>query len=150
MLVLDKRIEIRASPEKVFEYVSRVERLPRWLPAAVRADTTEGRRGHLGSVVHEILGFGPAWMELYAEVCDVEENRCIEWHGIGGDFPTFDTRFDLTPTATGTLLRMRVQVAPPPDNPALTAGAPAPEIGTKLSADLDQGLLTLKELLEPV
>ncbi len=104
---LVREVHVQAAPEIVFDVVSRTEHLVRWWPDEARFDPVAGSAGEIcfgdsdagGKVeqftvidVHPPRGFRFRWTHPAGEAADRGNS--------------FLVTFELTPSGTGTLLRM--------------------------------------------
>lgn len=145
---LRKRIDIRATPEQVFDLLAHPEQAPRWQPGLVEATPGPGsedglvREGAGFEAVSEAFGGLLRWR---AETTDVAPARRLAWHQVEGAWKRNDARFRLEPIPGGTRLHLEVDVEPPFALPTMRT---FDEVDEELSRRYDDALLNLKDLLE--
>ena len=104
---IEREIHIDASPEVVFDVVSRPEHLREWWPDDARYEVAEGAAGE---IVFGDLDAGG--MAVAFTVLEVEPPRTFtfRWTHPAGEAPVAGNSllvtFELTPSGQGTLLRM--------------------------------------------
>ena len=79
MARIEKSIEIKAVPEKVFNYLKDLEKQPEWMPSFVSHKITSERKEGVGITTHCITEPGGRRIEWKAEVTEWEENKKIAW-----------------------------------------------------------------------
>lgn len=141
-LFLDKSILIRASPERVFEWLA-PQRMPRWDASLLRASSEAPfATGARIDRVTRALGFR---LESAAEAVTVEPARLFSWRQVAGDYLRHRGMFLLEPVADGTRVRLVEEVELPFVLPRLVTDAEARDA---LSRDVDAALYNLKDLAE--
>lgn len=147
MVVLDKTIDIRTPPDRVWHALTRISHAPSWSPGLVRATARDGRDeigpGVVYHTVREDLGLH---LESEQEAVVAEPPRRLAWRQRAGDFARHEGRYDLAPAAGGTRLRLRVLLELPFVLPRLITEE---AIRRHYSSRFDAALITLKRQLEP-
>jgi uncharacterized membrane protein len=144
MPLLDKRIEVHAPPAAVFEFLSHVERWPRWKPGEVRAARLGEKQGK-GAVVHhesEACGTRLSWD---AVIEDWIPGKRLAWKQLKGDWARNEGAWELRTKGQATEVRLRADLALPH---TLDSEVTEEEADFLLSHSLDEALLNLKEQLE--
>lgn len=147
MTTLDKRVTIHAPPERVFRFVERLERMPAWMPGAIRAEWEREPSRDAPGVLHEVLGLSDILLESYQEAARRTEPLGIGLKQVDGDFTRFETRIEVLPADRGeAILHVRVDL----ETPDALRGEAVDEqrIVHDLSCDLDHALLNAKEMVE--
>ncbi|MBP7146067.1 MAG: SRPBCC family protein [Acidobacteria bacterium] len=138
---VQKTIHIDAPPDVVYQFWSRFENFPRFMPH-VRAVQDLGN----GRSRWEVVGPAGAPLEWEAEVTRQEPNRRISWRTLGDPSVGHEgtVRFDADRRG-GTRVHVRMTYAPPA---GAVGAAVARAVGPDPRQALDEGLLRLKSLLE--
>jgi uncharacterized membrane protein len=144
MAMLDKRIEVRATPDAVFAFLGHVERWPRWLPFEVRAARVTEREGKGMVVRHESAACGTrlSWDAVAEEWLPGKRQA---WRQLQGDWKGASMQWDLQASPEGTVVRLRAELALPHMLDVEMTEAAAQQ---ELSSCLDDALLNLKDALE--
>ena len=101
---LEKSIEIKASPEKIWPLLE-WDRSPEWYEAFHTVEHTSQLKHEVGETVHitgAIAGIKAQWD---AETTEKIENEKAVWRSIGGGFTGFGIH-SLAPTENGTKVTM--------------------------------------------
>jgi uncharacterized membrane protein len=99
---IEKSIEIKASPEKVWPMID-WDRTPEWYAPFKKVEYTSKEKNVVGETVHvsgEIAGVKAEWD---GETTEMIENKKHAWRSTGGSFTGFGS-FELSPTKSGTKL----------------------------------------------
>lgn len=105
---------IDASPERVWEFVSDIELLPKLSPELRSVEWLDGVSGpglgarFVGRSEHDALG---RW-ETTSYVVEFDPPRVFAWAVEDPDYPTASWRFTIQSTGGGTLLRQWVRIGP--------------------------------------
>lgn len=135
---LDKSILIQASPDAVLRWLS-PPRQARWDPGLVRA--TAFHDGRLFDRVSRAFGHR---FESHAEATAFDVHR-FSWRQLDGDYEEHRGAFTLEAVGDGTRVHLVADVEYPYVMPAVVTEA---EIRHAVSAQADEALLRLKELVE--
>lgn len=103
---IEREIYVEASPEVVFEVVSSPEHVRQWWPDEARYEPAPGSTGEI------VFGDGPAGITVGFTVVEARPPRAFSFRwtqppgeqAVEGD--SLLVTFDLTPSGSGTLLRM--------------------------------------------
>ncbi len=144
MTRIEKSIEIKAPPEKVWPYLY-WENCPEWYAAFKKVEPTNKIRHAAGETVHisgEVAGMKAEWD---GETTEIVENERVLWRSIGGSFTGFGSH-TLTPTKMGT----KVTTVLDYDMPYSVLGKIMDKLRFHKAFDktIDDGLAKLKELAE--
>lgn len=145
MVYLDKSIEIRAPPERVFQFLTQVWRAPRWHPGLVRAISEDGKPLHEGSTFHAVEETAGLRLERESEAVEVAADRRVAWRLVDGDFARHEGAYELVPTAQGTRVRLKALIELPFILPRIVTHA---ELERALSVREDAALWKLKDTIE--
>jgi uncharacterized protein YndB with AHSA1/START domain len=105
---LEREIQIEASPEVVFEVISRPEHLKEWWPDEAEIEPAIGASGHI--VFHQTAPEEPKVVPM--TILEVQPPRrfSFRWDYEEGTAPSAENSllvvFELEPSGTGTLVRM--------------------------------------------
>lgn len=101
MTRIEKSIEIKATPKKVFNYLKKPEKQPEWMPRLEKNTITSEKKEGVGVTIHGTGSMGGKNMEWDWEVTEWEENKRIAWKF---EPPPFKGKgsFTLEPTDEGT------------------------------------------------
>lgn len=108
MTRLERSIEIKAPPEKVWELLA-WDRLPEWYPSIKTAEYTSEKREGVGATAH-VTGEDEEMKQKFEydiEVTECVENERATWRTTSGDFTAFGST-TLKPTEAGTELTMMI------------------------------------------
>ena len=100
MTRIERSIEINASPEKIWQWMS-WQKTPEWYSAFKKVEPTSKEKDAVGETVHisgEVAGAKAEWD---AETTERIANQKIGWRSIGGAFTGFGSQ-TLTPIKSGT------------------------------------------------
>ncbi|MGA3192996.1 MAG: SRPBCC family protein [Candidatus Bathyarchaeia archaeon] len=100
MAKIEKSIEIKASPEKVWPMVL-WDRIPEWYDDFKKVQYTSKEKHKVGSTVHVIAETAGMKAEWDAEITEAIENEKGAWRTTGGSFTGFGS-VTLSPTKAGT------------------------------------------------
>lgn len=104
MTRIEKSIEIRAPPEKVWPLLF-WDGLPEWYPYIKRAEYTSKKRAAVGATAHVIGEAEGQKFEYDAEVTEYVENERATWRTTSGNWTAFGST-TLKPTKAGTKVTM--------------------------------------------
>jgi uncharacterized membrane protein len=79
MSKIEKPIEIKATPEKVFNYIKDLEKQPDWMASIKSHKITSERKEGVGITTHCVTEPAGRRMEYDSEVTEWEENRRLAW-----------------------------------------------------------------------
>ncbi|HEV8359572.1 MAG TPA: SRPBCC family protein [Candidatus Thermoplasmatota archaeon] len=144
MALLDKRIEVRAPPQAVFEFLAHVERMPRWKPGELRVARLTEARGK-GAVVHHETEACGTRLSMDAVIEDWQPGKRLAWRQQQGDWARNQGAWELKATKQGTVVRIVADLELPH---TLDVEVTAEEAALDLSHGLDMALLNLKDELE--
>jgi carbon monoxide dehydrogenase subunit G len=103
---ITKSIEIEASPEKVFDFMSDMEKLNEITKGVARNEITSKGPVGVGSIGHTILynKVGGKQAEFDMEVTEFEKNKKVSMRTIGKSKMKVNIKYAFEPTAKGTKL----------------------------------------------
>ncbi len=144
MQVIEFQTQLSVPPEKVFSYVSDLEKHTEWSHIEEITKTSDGPVG-VGTT-YECRGHGPMGMTTNdkVEVMRYQPSDRFAWRSHGGMGMQFDWSFELKPQEGGTLLIERLQ--PPGGLLATIIGALFADRQTRRV--VPEGLAKIKEKLE--
>ena len=99
MTKIEKSIEIKASPEKVWPMIT-WDRIPEWYDPYKKVEWTSKDKYTVGSTVHITGELAGSKAEMDAETTEYKENEKVAWRTTGGMKGTGYAA--LSPTETGT------------------------------------------------
>ena len=79
MTRIEKLIEIKAPPEKVFNYIKDLKKQPEWMPSIKSHKITSERKEGTGITTHCITEPGGRRVEWDSELTEWEANKKIAW-----------------------------------------------------------------------
>lgn len=100
MTKVERSIEIKASPEKIWELIS-WDRFPEWYPYIKKSKYTSKKRAGVGATAHVIGDAEGQKFEYDAEVTEYVENERAAWRTTSGNWTAFGST-TLKPTEVGT------------------------------------------------
>ncbi len=104
MTKVTKSIEIEASPEKVFAFITDTEKINEITKGVQEAEYTSKGPVGVGSILHVISKAGGQQAEFDMEITEFEKNKKMSMHTIGASKVKTQTSSILEPTAKGTKL----------------------------------------------
>lgn len=108
MATMESQVQISASPEEVFAYLSDLEKHPEWSHSLEVKKTSEGQVGVGASYRSKGKNFGITASET-VEVTEHRPNERFAWRTTGAMGMKFGWSFKLTPREGGTLLIERFE-----------------------------------------
>ena len=139
---IESSVVINAPVERVFAFISDVERQPDWITAVVRVSDLSPGPLQVGSTFQLSLAFMGKTAEAGQEITRLEPNRAITQKTTSGPIAT-EVTMTLEPADTGTLLRNVTEA----DLGSLGRFA-GPMITRTIKRQLDTDLQTLRDMLE--
>lgn len=91
------RLEIEASPQQVFDAITRPDQLARWWTPRVQAEPKAGTTA--------IFRFGDGSYAVHMHLDRLEPGRRVHWTCVEGDWRGHHFHFDIEPHERGALLR---------------------------------------------
>jgi hypothetical protein len=82
-LKASKSIEIKASAEKVWEVMARIESWPDWIPVIISAKAAKGEPLSLGSSIKFKPRLGPIPLNLTVKIVESDKPKRLAWGGGG-------------------------------------------------------------------
>ena len=113
MTKLSRSIEIEASPEKVFAFITDMKKLNEITKGFQEAEITSKGPLAVGSTGHIVGKAGGSQMEFDVEITEFEKNKKLIMHAIGGSKLKMQYSDILEPTAKGTKLTFTNDYKPP-------------------------------------
>jgi uncharacterized membrane protein len=101
---LTKSIEIEASPEKVFDFVTDMEKLNEIMKGDQKGEITSKGPVGVGTTMHLVAEAGGSKTEWDMEVTEFVKNKKISTRTIGASKFKMQGSYTLEPTAKGTKL----------------------------------------------
>lgn len=144
MTRIEKSIEIKATPEKVFNYIKNFEKQPEYMPGIKEHTITSEKKEGIGTTSHCVTEAGGRKVEWDGEITEWEENKKLAWRCK----PPLKNKgsFTLEPTDEGT----RVTFVMEYELPYSIIGKIIDKI--KVSKEMEEGvskgLEKLKDILE--
>ncbi len=142
MGTLESEVQISASPEEVFAYLSDLEKHPEWSHCMEIEKTSEGPAGVGASYRSKGKNFGITANET-VEVTEHQPNERFGWRTTGAMGMKFGWSFELSPQEGGTLLIERFE---PPSG--LVGSFINLATGSSTRKAMQEGLDRIKEKLE--
>jgi len=141
---IEKSIEIKTSPEKVWPMVA-WEKLPEWFEGFKKVECTSKGKHGVGETVHIISEAAGVKAEWDAETTEVIENEKAAWRSTGGNFTGIGSTA-LSPTKAGT----KVTIVMDYELPYSVLGKLIDKLRVHkaLEKSFDIGLKKLKDILE--
>jgi uncharacterized membrane protein len=142
---VEKSIEIKASPEKVWPMISSWDGWMEWYAPFKKIEHTSKEKNKVGATVHilsELAGVKAGWD---AEITEVIENEKGAWRSTGGSFTGFGFNA-LSPTKAGTKVTIMMDY----ELPYSFLGKLVDKLRFHKALDkaYDVGLKKLKDMLE--
>ena len=141
---IERSIEIKAPPEKVFVYMKDLKKMPEWMPSCKSHKITSEQRHGVGTTTHCVMEQAGRIIEWDAVVTEYIENRKQAWHC---DKPSRnDGIFEFEPTEKGTKVTFTMDY----DLPYSILGMIIDKlrVSKAIEKNVDEGLTKLKEILE--
>lgn len=141
---IEKSIEIKASPEKVWPMTD-WDRTPEWYDTFKKVEYTSKEKNRVGSTVHiigEVVGVKAEWD---AETTELIENEKKSWRSTGGNFTGIGSTV-LSPTKDGTKVTMMMDYELP--HSILGKLIDKLRVSKALEKSFDIGLKKLKDIME--
>ena len=144
MTKIEKAVEIKATPEKVFNYLKDLEKQPEWMPSIKSHKITSERKEGVGITTHCITEPGGRRIEWDAEVTEWEVNKKIAWECN----PPLKNKgsFSLEPLDDGTRVTFEMNYELPYS--ILGKIIDRLKVRKDMEEDVSKGLENLKVLLE--
>ncbi len=142
MAAMESQVQISASPEEVFAYLSDLEKHPEWSHCMEIEKTSEGQVGVGASYRSKGKNFGITANET-VEVMEHQPNERFGWRTTGAMGMKFGWSFELSPQEGGTLLIERFE---PPSG--LVGSFINMATGSSTRKAMREGLDRIKERLE--
>ena len=142
MATMESQVQISASPEEVFAYLSDLEKHPDWSHCMEIEKTSEGQVGVGASYRSKGKNFGITANET-VEVTEHQPNERFGWRTTGAMGMKFGWSFELSPQEGGTLLIERFE---PPSG--LVGSLINMATGSSTRKAMREGLDRIKERLE--
>lgn len=108
---IDNAIEIKASRDKVFQYISNVEAQPEWVKWAKRAEVTSPDRTGVGATDAMVLQVGPQKQNVEGLVTEYQEGQLFTRRLTKGLDLT--ERLAVVPYGDGSKVAYSVEYTPP-------------------------------------
>jgi uncharacterized membrane protein len=144
MTKIEKLIDIKATPEKVFNYIKDLEKQPEWMPSIKSHKITSERKEGKGITTHCITEPGGRKVEWDAEVIEWEENKKLAWECK----PPLKNkgRFTLEPTSEGTNFMIEMEYELPYS--VIGKIIDKVKVHKQMEGEIEEGLKNLKTVLE--
>ncbi len=142
MATMEFQVQISASPEEVFAYLSDLEKHPEWSHSMEVKKTSEGEVGIGASYRSKGKNFGITANET-VEVTEHRPSERFGWRTTGAMGMKFGWSFELSPQEGGTLLIERFE---PPSG--LVGSIIGMATGSSTRKAMQEGLGRIKEKLE--
>ena len=104
MTRIEKSIEIKASPEKLWPMIFAAGMM-KWYAPLKKIDYTSKEKNKVGATVHVITELAGLKGEYDCETTEVIENEKVGWRTTGGNFTGFGFNA-VSPTKSGTKVTM--------------------------------------------
>ena len=101
---LEKSIDIKSPPKKLWPLLYQKENLMRWHPNVEEFDYIGDQRSGLGAKFYMVGKHDGRLMKSVCKVTDWQENKTFTFNEIWGMTKKFETRFTIEPTKTGSRL----------------------------------------------
>ena len=95
MTKIIKKLEVEASPEKVFAAVSTPEKWPQWATFVKQASSNSSK-------THWVYEMGGMKVESDTETSEVQENKVYGFHQTGGFLKSGKNRIEIEPSKKGS------------------------------------------------
>ncbi len=142
MGTLESEVQISASPEEVFAYLSDLEKHPEWSHTMEIRRTSEGPIGVGSTYASKGKNFGITANDM-VEVTEHQPNERFAWQTAGAMGMKFGWSFEMRPQGSGTLLTERFEP------PAGVIGSLINTFtGSSTRKAMEEGLANIKEKLE--
>ncbi len=142
MATIESQLQISASPEEVFAYLSDLEKHPEWSHCMEIQRTSEGPVGVGATYQSKGKNFGITANET-VEVTEHRPSQRFAWRTTGAMGMKFGWSFEMQPQEGGTLLSQRFEP------PAGFVGSLINTLtGSSTRKALEEGLANIKEKLE--
>ncbi len=142
MATTDSQLQISASPEEVFAYLSDLEKHPEWSHCMEIKKTSEGPVGVGTTYQSKGKNFGITANET-VEVTEHRPNERFAWRTAGAMGMKFGWSFDLSPQEGGTLV---TELFEPPTG--FVGSLISTLTGSSTRKAMEEGLANIKEKLE--
>ncbi len=144
MARIEKSIEIKVSPEKVWPMVQ-WERTPEWYAQFKKVEHTSKEKNAVNETVHIIAEVAGMKAEWDAETTELVMNEKKKWRSIGGNFTGFGSTV-LSPTKEGTEVTIMMEY----ELPYSVLGKLIDKLRVQkaMEKSFDVGLKKLKDILE--
>jgi uncharacterized membrane protein len=141
---IEKSIEIKASPEKVFSTTKELERMPEWMSTMKSCKITSKKRYGKGVTAHCVMQQMDRTMEYDIEITEYNENEKASWHC---DEPMrIDGSMTLKPTDSKTKVTMVMDYELPYS--ILGQIIDKLKMSGQMEKSMEESLKTLKKMLE--
>ena len=144
MARIEKSIEIKASPEKVWPMV-RFDKLAEWYAPIKKVESTSKEKNKVGATYHVVGEAAGVKAEYDAEITESIENEKGVWRSTGGNFTGIGS-VTLSPTKAGTKVTMAIDYELPYS--ILGKLIDKLRVHKELEKSFDVGLKKLKDTLE--
>jgi len=101
---VEKSIDIKTSPEKLWPLLVKKENIVKWHPNAQEFDFIGDKHSGVGAKFYMVGKSGGRPMRSVCEITEWEENKRLGFREILGMTKKFETRFTIEPTKTGSRL----------------------------------------------
>ena len=103
---VEKSIEIKVSPEKLWPLLFKKENVVKWHPNAQEFDFIGEKQSGLGAKFYMVGKSDGRVMRSVCEITEWQENKKMTFREIWGMTKKFETKFSIEPTKTGSRLTM--------------------------------------------
>lgn len=144
MARIEKSIEIDAAPQKVWDLLKELERMPEWMTSMKSHKITSEKRYGKGVTTHCVMQHGDRTFEYDAEVTEYNEPENAAWHC---DKPMrFDGSYTLKAVDSKTKLTMVLDY----DLPYSILGKMIDtlKVSKEMDRGVEEGLQNIKKMLE--
>jgi uncharacterized membrane protein len=108
---VDNAIEIKASKDKIFAYISDLEARPRWVKWAKKAEVTSMEREGVGTTDRHVMQVGPQKQNVEAITTDYQPGFTIARRLTRG--MDLNERISVLPAGDGAKVAYNVEYVPP-------------------------------------
>lgn len=144
MTKIEKSIEIRTTPEEIFNYIKDFEKHHEWMPGLISSNIISEKKEGVGIDTHLVTDTGRKKIEVDAEAIEWDKNKKIAWEYK----PPWKSRgsFILEPTHEGTKLTYEIEYEPL--SPILGKIVDKLIVHKKSEQQMLQSLENLKDIIE--
>ena len=109
IMKIENKVEIKATPEKVFYWIERPERAKQWVTNVARSEYIKETPERIGTTFREYVEEGEQGIEMMGIVTEFKPNRLFAVH-LESDSHTADVKFILKGEGERTLLIQDVEL----------------------------------------